>query len=335
MKALHPLAMFMVAAFALCATLALGADLGRRDAAVQFAAQGAPVLQVYARGDTGSPVLDQKAVAAFRTVEGVRSAVAIAEIPVALSGPNYTLPATVYAVPEEELPALSLPLALGALPDSAWRAQSLCGAELARRLNQTAGRLPGSVRLSVKDGGLLDVQLSAVAQTTGTVRDNGLWLDAELVSAMLPEEQRHTPLPVTRAEVEARSVTAAQTVANALRKQGFLAENPAQEADRTLQEGTAMVRQWSVLAVLALAGCVGMLWRYPPKRLLPAVLASLGAAALGVALAAVLMQTAMLLGSRFFLSADARYLLNAPRLLAVAFLVTALPAVRWQASTGR
>ena len=321
MKALHPLAAAMLAVFALCATLALAADLGQRDAAVQFAAQGAPVLQVYSPGDAGPPKLDEDAVAAFRTVNGVRTAIAVDEVPVTLSGLDYALPVTVYAVPEEKLQSLSLPLGSGTLPDSPWRAQALCGSALAAKLAEAADRvgrpLPGTVCLGVEGGGTLEVQLSGVAQPTGTVRDDGLWLDTGMVHALLPEERRADPLPVTRVEVEARSVAAAPAVADALRQQGYLVTNPVEAHARTLADGAAMARQWGILAALAFLSTAFTLWRKPPQRLLPAMLLSLGAVAGGAALAAMLMQVAMLLDARFFLSPDARYLLDVPRVLAV------------------
>ena len=57
------------------------------------------------------------------------------------------------------------------------------------------------------------------------------------------------------------------------------------------------------------------------------MLVARGAAAVGVALAAMLMQTAMLLGARFFLSPDARYLFDAPRLLAVGIVACAMAGI--------
>lgn len=332
MKTLHPVAAVLMVAFALCAMVALAADLGVRDAAAQYAAQGAPVLQVYARGDAASPALDRKAVAAMRTMEGVRSAVAIAEVPATLSGLNFGLSATVYAVPEEELQALNLPLGQGTLPDSAWHKQALCGANLAVRLTQAAGHLPAMVRLSTAGGGTLDVQLSGVIQPTGTARDDGLWLDADAAAVLLPQENRATPVAITRAEAQARSVAAAAKVAAALRQRGFLVINPVQDAASTLAEGTAMAHQWGVLTLLTFAAAALVLWRRPPRLAPPVVLVALVVAAVGAALAAVLMQTAMLLGARFFVSAEARYLLSAPRWLAVGLLTVALPVA---ASAGR
>ncbi len=332
MKGLHPLAGAALAAFALCATIALAADLGYRDAAAQFDAAGAPVVQVYSSGSTGAPALDEKTAAAFRAIEGVRAAVAITEVPVTLSGLDYTLSATVFAVEETALESLRLPLQQGALPDSAWRTQALVGSKLASELAEATNRvdlsLPGTVRLTLEGGGTLDVQLSGVAQATGTARDDGLWLDESILRQLLPVERSDNPLPITRVEVEARTVAASQEVAQALRAQRFLVENPAQDKARTLEESSAMSRQWGVLAALALASTVWALWRKPPVRLQAALIGAVCSAAVGIALAAALMQVAMLLGARFFLSADARYLLDSPRLLAVELMTLTFMLVR-------
>ncbi len=323
-----------LAAFTLAVTIALAAGLGRAGAAAQFAAQGLPVLSVYAPTDAGAPKLDGKTIAGWRALEGGRAAVAVRELPVTLGGRDYEVSATVYAVPEGDLKSLSLPLAHGALPHSAWNAQALLGSALAQRLAEAANRIdgapPGTVRLSVEGGGALNVQISGVAVPTGTARDDGLWLDEAIARTLLPggdELQGAEPLPIIRAEVEARSVTAAQAVAQALRAQGYLVENPAEAAGRTLTEGSAMARQWGWLSALLAVAAAITLWRRPPQRALTGALVAVAASLAGLAAAAVLMQTASLLGWRFFLSADARYLLNAPRLLAVPALAAALSLV--------
>ncbi len=322
-----------LAAFALAATIALAASLGRADAAAQLTAQGPPVLSVYAPADAGAPKLDGKTIAGWRALEGVRAAVAVRELPVTLGGPGYALAATVYAVPEEELKSLCLPLAQGALPHSAWNAQALLGSALAQRLAEAANRAdsepPGAVRLNVAGGGTLDVRIGGVAAPTGTARDDGLWLDEAVARALLPKEdsQDTEPLPIVRAEVEARSVSTAQAVAQALHDQGYLVKNPAEAAARPLTESTAMVRQWGWLSALLGIAAAMALWRRPPQRSLTGALIAMAAALAGMAAAAVLMQTASLLGWRFFMSADARYLLNAPRLLAVPALAVALALV--------
>lgn len=328
MKGLHPLAAAALAAFALCTTIALAADLGHRDAAAEFAADSMPVLQVYASGSAGAPVLDEKNPSAFRSINGVRAAIAITEQQAMLSGLDYALPVTIYAADERSLPELSLPLQQGALPGSAWRPQALAGSALAIKLANAAHRiglsLPGTVRLTVEGGGSLDVQISGAAAAAGNARDHGLWLDASILRSLLPEARPDSPLPITRVEVEARSVLAANEVEQVLRTKGYLVENPTLAPARTLEESAAMRRQWGILAALALACAAVALWRRRPARLIPAAVSALCAAAVGVALAAVLMQTATLLDMQFFLSTDARYLLNAPRLLAVGLLTAAL-----------
>ena len=323
-----------LAAFAMAATIALAASLGRADAAAQLAAQGPPVLSVYAPTDAGTPKMDEKTITGWRALEGVRATVAVRELPVSLGGLGYALAATVYAVPEEELKPLSLPLAHGELPHSAWHAQALLGSALAQRLaeaaNRTDGAPPGVVRLSVEGGATLDVQISGVAAPTGAARDDGLWLDEAIARTLMPggnDSQDAKPLPITKAEVETRSVSAAQAVAQALHAQGFLVKNPTETAARTLTEGAAMARQWGWLSALLGIAAALALWRQPPQRALTGAMVALAAALAGMAAAAVLMQTAALLGWRFFLSTDARYLLNAPRLLAVPALAVALALV--------
>ncbi len=322
-----------LAAFAMAATIALAASLGRADAAAQLAAQGPPVLSVYAPMGAGTPKMDEKTITGWRALEGVRAAVAVRELPVTLGGLGYALAATVYAVPEEELKSLNLPLAQGELPHSAWNAQALLGSALAQRLAVAANRAdsepPGTVCLSVEGGGALDVQISGVAAPTGAARDDGLWLDEAIARALPPkgDSRDNEPLPIVRAEVETRSVSAAQAVAQALHDQGYLVKNPTEAAARTLTEGAAMARQWGWLSALLGIAAALALWRQPPQRALTGAMIALTAAVAGMAAAAVLMQTAALLGWRFFLSTDARYLLNAPRLLAVPALAVALALV--------
>ncbi len=324
----------VLAAFAMAATIALAASLGRADAAAQLAAQGPPVLSVYAPMDAGTPKLEDKTITGWRALEGVRAAVAVRELPVTLGGLGYALAATVYAVPEEELKYLNIPLAQGELPHSAWNVQALLGSALAQHLAEAANRAdgtpPGAVRLSVEGGATLDVQLGSMAAPTGTARDDGLWLDEAIARALLlggNDSQDAKPLPITRAEVEARSVSAAWAVAQALHDQGYLVKNPAEAAARTLTEGAATARQWGWLSALLGIAAAMALWRQPPQRALTGAMIALTAALAGMAAAAVLMQTAALLGWRFFLSTDARYLLNAPRLLAVPALAVALALV--------
>ncbi len=308
------LALFM---FSCSAAVWAAADLGAQDALEQYGSLTAThPLAVYVKSGPDAPALTGEAVKTLRALSGARHALPVAEAAAALSGPGYEMDAVLYAVSESALSSSGVVPVSGRLPHSVWRTEALMGSALAGRLGKAAEAAgmaaPGRFRFAlkaenetVKPLDQIDVFISGVAPVTGSAADNAVWLETGLA------------LPTTRCDVYATDLLAVAELKAGIESQGYLAVNPLEEQARVIREGRATARQWMILTILAGLAAVAAAWRSLGGAGFTALPAAAFAAAAGIAAAATLIQSSMMLGLRFLMSDAARYLLNTPRILAI------------------
>lgn len=337
-------ALLCLGAFALSATLWAAADLGARDAEREFAqsARGRP-LSVYAKAGASAPALGGDAAKGWEAGVGVRCAVPISEVKAKLLGIGYAVETVLLAVPEEKLTAAGITLASGRFPRSAWGVELLPDAGAAEMIEKAAraagAAIPGRVRLEIdlpaagEDDARAIAASAAIAgvATASQTGDNGaVWADRAALQAWFKqngiEELLVEMVPITRVDVYMDDVLKMADMAENIGEQGYLVENPLEREAVTLREGRATARQWAILTAAAGITALFASWVCFSASGIGVLIRALAACAAGVAAAAAVMQPAMLLGLRFFLSPDARYLLNAPR-LAIPFAACAAVAL--------
>jgi hypothetical protein len=310
-------ALLALAAFAFSGALWAAADLGTADAEREYRSLPANMpLSVYARPEAGAPKLTDDAIKGWRSAPGVRCALPVAEAHAVLSGPGWALDAQVCQVQESALASSGIAPASGRLPRSAWQTEALLGSALAGRLAQAAASAglaaPDRIRLAIAaDEGseeaprYVDALISGIAKPTGTASDGAVWLDAGLALA-----------PV-RCDVYMDGVSEMADFAEKADAAGYLAVNPLAAQARVLAEGRSTARQWAWITVLSGVAALAAAWLRLGGAGFIALPAAALAAAAGMLAAAALVQCAMLLGLRFLAGDGARYLLDAPRILAI------------------
>ena len=328
-------ALLCIATFSFSATLWFAADLGTMDAQKQWARlMASQCLSVYPRHENGMPNIDDTFVKKYEVRTEVRCIIPVAELPATIAGVGYSMDVVLRAVPESKLALTGRTLSLGKLPHSAWQPEALLGSKTAEKLTlaaNTAGQaMPSRIKLYIAGqeactAGKVsaeEVYIAGVATPTASGADNTICMDDKTLQSLVNKNKDFysnsgiTLAPI-RADIYMNDVLQMDAFARQLVEQGFLVVNPIEKQAQTLHDGQIMTRQWAVITMLSGIAALLAAWRCFRSGGIKAVLAAAAACAVGIIAAIALMQPAMLLGWRFIISGNARYLLNLPRVIAI------------------
>jgi hypothetical protein len=321
-----------VTVFSFLAALFLAADLGLRQLEDEQAESTAVPLCVYPKNESGSPELSEELFQRWEARTEIASVLPVVQLPAALSGHGFSWDVSLSAVPEDDLAVTGISLSSGRMPESAWEPELLLGANAARMITETAGQLPGRMRLylakpkaeagKTQDIPAMDVRIAGTAAATGTAMDDGVWMDSAALQKIVDadkafyQEQGIILKPV-RADVYLNNANNAARLAAEMEQQGFLAVNPLQDWGELRNNGARARTRWGVLALAAGIAAFFAVRRYGRfSSLIAAAAGSCVSCAAGLLIASMLMQTAMLL-SWTILDSNVRYMLNLPRCLAL------------------
>lgn len=336
-RALLP-ALLCTAAFSFSATLWASSALGKADAEREYAAAyaGQP-LAVYSRHENGMPEITGETIREWERINGVKCVLPVTEITITASGHGFSVDMAALAAPLEKLAQAGMRLREGGFPENAWQTEILLGSAAAEKLMSAAMLAgfdgPGRIELSAfaqeasAQGAhaAVTVCVSGIAAPTGEAMDRCVWLDTVTGRELAGEAGAAEAFD--RAYIYADGPLRLSDIAGRLAGQGFLAANPAEGAARTIREGQIMARQWAVLAALAFAALLLAAWRGLRAETFLCAVSSAAACAAGMLAAVLLMQASALLGWRFLIGGEARYVFGLPRCAAIFMLCAATSAV--------